>query len=96
MRLLLKILAAPAMLLLALTVAFCTFLLSVAGFLSWILSVLVAVGAALLFISHQPMGGIAFLVIAFLISPYGLPALAAWVVGKLDGLKFSLRDFIMG
>lgn len=96
MRLLLKILAAPAMLLLALAVAFCTFLLSVAGFLSWILSVLVAVGAALLFISHQHMGGIAFLVIAFFISPYGLPAFAAWVVGKLDGLKFSLRDFIMG
>lgn len=96
MRILLKILVAPIMLLLALVVAFCTFLLSVAGFLFWILSVLVVAGAVLLFFSHQPVGGIAFLVIAFLISPYGLPALAAWVVGKLDGARFSLREFITG
>lgn len=95
MRIVLKILAAPTMLLLTLTVAFCTFILMVTGVIFWILAVLVTIGAVLLFFSHQPAGGIAFLVIAFLISPYGLPALAAWFVGKLDGAKYLLQDFIM-
>ena len=95
MKIVLKILAAPAMLLLTLAVAFCTFLLMVTGIITWILSGLVFAGAVILFFSHQPAGGIAFLVIAFLVSPYGLPALAAWIVGKLDGIKYSLREFIM-
>ena len=30
------------------------------------------------------------------VSPYGLPALAAWLVGKLEGMKYSLWDFILG
>lgn len=84
------------MLLLTLAVAFCTFILSVTGFLFWILSLLVVAGAVLLFISHKPLGGTAFLVIALLVSPYGLPALAAWCGGKLDGFKYFLRDFILG
>lgn len=96
MKIVLKILAAPAMLLLTLAVAFCTFILMVTGVITWILSGLVFVGAVVLFFSHQPAGGVAFLVIAFLVSPYGLPALAAWIVGKLDSAKYALREFIMG
>lgn len=95
MRILLKILAAPIMLLLTIIVAFCTFIISVTGIVFWILSVLVFVGAVLLFFSQQIAGGIAFLVIAFLVSPYGLPALAAWLVGMLGSAKDSLREFMM-
>ena len=91
MKILLKIFAAPLALSLTIIVAFCGFILSVTGVIFWLLSVLVFVGAVLLFFSQQAAGGI-----AFLISPYGLPALAAWVVGKLDGVKFALREFIMG
>ena len=65
------------------------------GVVFWILASLVTIGAMLLFFSQQPAGGIAFLVIAFLVSPYGLPALAAWLVGKLDRTKYLLQDFIM-
>ena len=96
MKIVLKVLAAPAMLLLTLAVAFCTFILMVTGVITWILSGLVFVGAVILFFSHQPAGGVAFLVIAFLASPYGLPASAAWIVGKLDGAKYALREFVMG
>ena len=96
MKTVLKILAVPVMLLLTLAVAFCTFILMMTGIVTWIVSGLVFAGAVILFFSHQPAGGIAFLMIAFLVSPYGLPALAAWIVGKLDGAKYSLREFIMG
>lgn len=84
------------MLLLALVAAFCKFILMVTGFIFWLLSVLVFVGAVILFFTQQPAGGIAFLVVAFLISPYGLPALAAWLVGMLEGARYSLREFIAG
>ena len=96
MKIVLRILAMPVMLLLTMAVAFCTFILMMTGIVTWIVSGLVFAGAVILFFSHQPAGGIAFLVIAFLVSPYGLLALAVWVVGKLDGAKYSLREFIIG
>ena len=37
-----------------------------------------------------------FLVLAFLISPYGIPAIAEWLVNKLHNLNFALRGFITG
>lgn len=33
---------------------------------------------------------------AFAISPFGLPALAGWLLAKLDELNGSLRGFITG
>ena len=52
--------------------------------------------AVALFISGQTLGGIVFLVLAFLISPYGIPAIAEWLVDKLHNLNFALRGFITG
>ncbi len=95
MRIVMKILAAPAVCLLALTVAMCSFLLSIAGFVCWFASVLVSIGGLVLLCTRQPAGGVAFLVIAFLVSPYGLPALTAWLVGRLNALRWSLKDFIL-
>ena len=50
----------------------------------------------ILFIGGQTVGGIAFLVLALLVSPFGVPAIAAWLVDKLHWAKFALRDFITG
>lgn len=50
----------------------------------------------ILFIGGQTVGGIVFLVLALLISPFGVPAIAAWLVDKLHWAKFALRDFITG
>jgi hypothetical protein len=96
MRILLKILAVPLWFLLVLVVALCSFALSFAGFILWILSVLAAIGGVVLLFTDQVAGGITFLVLAFLISPYGLPALMAWSIGRLDTLRCSLRAFITG
>lgn len=40
---------------------------------------------------RQRLGGLAFLV-----SPFGVPAIAEWLVDKLHSAKFTLRDFITG
>ena len=36
------------------------------------------------------------LVIAFLISPYGLPMLATWLLAKLHVLRYAIQDRIYG
>ena len=79
----LKILAAPVMVALSLLAAMVTFLFCVAA-------------ALILFIGGQTVGGIVFLVLAFLVSPFGVPAIAEWLVDKLHSAKFTLRDFITG
>ena len=70
MRLILKLIAAPFVVL---------------------LTVLVAV---LLFLISYPVGGVIYLVIAFLLSPYGLQAVTGVVITGLDSLNLSLRQFI--
>ena len=40
--------------------------------------------------------GLSWLVIAFLISPYGLPMAAAWLVGIIGGANSALKDFVFG
>ena len=39
---------------------------------------------------------VALLVMAFLISPYGLPMAAIWLLGKVQDLKFTIQDFVYG
>ena len=50
----------------------------------------------MLFVEKDISTGIAGLLMAFAISPFGLPALAGWLLAKLDELNGSLRDFITG
>ena len=92
MRLILKLIAAPFVVLLAVLVAVLLFLFS---FLLTAASVIMALlGVGLFFISY-PVGGVIYLVIAFLLSPYGLQAVAGAVITGLDSLNLSLRQFII-
>lgn len=34
--------------------------------------------------------------LSFLISPLGIPAIAEWLIDRLNGLNYLLRDYIMG
>ena len=56
--------------------------------------VLALIAVGLFVLQHQPVGGVVFLVLAFLLSPYGLPAIAEFIISALDGLNYSLRRFI--
>ena len=94
MRLILKLIAAPFVVLLTVLVAVLLFLFSLSSFLLTAASVIMALlGVGLFFISY-PVGGVIYLVIAFLLSPYGLPAIAEFIISALDGLNYSLRRFI--
>ena len=95
MRLIFKIFAFPFLLVLSLLAAVLMFLFDVAGwFLSLASGILAVIAVGLFVLQHQPVGGVAFLVLAFLLSPYGLPAIAEFLIGLLDELNYSLRRFI--
>ena len=47
-------------------------------------------------VTYSPQNGLILLVIAFLISPFGLPKLAFWLLGKAQDLKFAIQDLVYG
>ena len=94
MRLLLKLIAAPFVVLLTVLVAVLLFLFSLSSFLLAVASVIMALlGVGLFFISY-PVGGVIYLGIAFLLFPYGLQAVTGVVITGLDSLNLSLRQII--
>ena len=94
MRLLLKILFAPVMLALILVAHFAAFLLSVSAGIFALAGTVFAILAAIIFFAVNRTNGIIVLVFAFLISPFGLPMLAMWLLGKLQDLRYALQDWL--
>ena len=91
-----KILATPFVVALTLLVAIVSFLYCVDSALCHIGCVVLTLLALVLFIGGQTLGGVVFLVLAFLVSPFGIPAIADWLMDRLYSLKYSLPDFITG
>lgn len=91
-KLLLKIAAAPVVAILALFVWFCTWLVCVSGAVLGLVSLILCVCAVLLFLSSSVTGGIIYLILAFLASPFGVPTAAIWLLGKIQGLRYLIQD----
>lgn len=96
MRLIFKLLAFPFVLVTGLLYLVCKFLVIASGAVLGILSGIVFLASLVLFFTDGMWAGLAWLVIAFLISPYGLPMAAAWLVGMIGGANHALRDFVFG
>ena len=92
MRIILKIFAAPFVLLLSLVLTVLTLLHSMAaGVLSVLALIAAACGLFACTIGGDLASGIRVLIVAALISPFGLPALSEWLILKLGDLKYALR-----
>ena len=93
MRILLKILLFPVTLMISIILLVCQF---VCIFSSMLLSILAffffALGLATMLILGETKQGISALFIAFLISPYGIPMLAAWLIGTVGGINERLKS----
>ena len=85
----LKILMAPVILSL-------TLIVYVSGLVLGLISMVVALLGVAVLITYSLQNGIILLVIAFLISPYGLPMAAIWLLGKVQDLKFIIQDLVYG
>lgn len=95
MRRVLKLIALPFLLATGLLYLLCKFLVILSGTLLGIISGIVFLASLVLFFTVGLWAGFSWLVIAFLISPYGLPMAAAWLTGKIGGVNYMLRDFIV-
>lgn len=94
MRLFFKILSLPFILITWILYGVCKLIVLASGMILGILSGIALVAAVVLFFKAGVIPGVALLMVAFLISPYGIPKLAAWLTGKLGGLSYALRDFV--
>lgn len=84
MKILLKILLAPVVVVLTFIIWIFTLVTHISAVILNILSVLLAITSIIMFAAQHNIGsGIAFLVFAFLLSPYGLPMAAAWFIAQL-------------
>ena len=92
MKFILRTLLLPLRLLLPVITSVITFLLCIMGAGCGVISVIVSIIAAAAFIAGETTGGIAFLVIAVLVSPFALPAVADWIIDKMRGLCFALKN----
>ena len=94
MRIVAKIIAAPFVALLTVSWAVLVFLFCWAESILNIASVVSGLLAIVLFIIGQTTGGVVFAVIAFIISPLGLPLIVKWLIDRLGELNSKLRCFI--
>lgn len=95
-KLLLKIAVAPVIVALTLFVWICVGIVYISGLVLGLISMVVALLGVAVLITYSPQNGIILLVMAFLISPCGLPMAAFWLLGKVQDLKFANQDLVYG
>lgn len=94
MKLLLKILAAPVIVVLTVFVWVCVLILHISALILGLAGTVMDLLGLAVLITYSVKNGIILLVIAFLLSPFGLPMLAVRVLGLLQDVNYALRDFI--
>jgi hypothetical protein len=92
MRILLKIFLFPVILLLSILVAVCRFLCAFSSMILGILAfVIFAVALGTMVLLGEFWEGVKIVVLAWLISPYGIPLFASFLVELVDGLNSRLK-----
>ena len=96
-RLVLKIAVAPIVAALALFVWFFTWLVCMSGVVLGLISaVLFLLALAILLLTASVEGFIVYLILAFLVSPFGLPMAALWLLGKVQGARYFIQERVYG
>ena len=91
---LLMLVTAPVILVLTLFVWLCMGLIYISGLVLGLLSMVIALLGVAVLLTYSLQNGLILLVMAFLISPMGLPLAAIWLLGKVQRLKFAIQDWV--
>ena len=94
MKFLLKIMFAPAIVVLTILVWLCGLTLKLSAWVFGILGTVFAILGVAILILESVTNGLIVLVFAFLISPLGLPMLAAWLIGQMQRFRYFVQDAI--
>lgn len=96
MKFVLKILFAPVIAVLVVLVSALALILNLSAWVFGIASTILGIlGLAVFLLDNAANGGI-ILVIAFLVSPVGLPMLAAWMLGQIQRFRYFIQDAVYG
>ena len=96
LKLLLKIPVAPVILVLTVFILLCVGLVYISGMVLGLISMVFALLGVAVLITYSPQNGIILMILAFLISPFGLPKAAIWMLGKVQDLKYTIQDKVYG
>ena len=96
MRILVKLLAAPGVVVLMLCVWVCSALLYCSAFVFGLAGTIIGLLGLAVLVTYSVKNGIILLVIALLVSPMGLPMAAAWLLGKVQDLRYAIQDRVYG
>ena len=92
MRILLKILLFPITLILTAILLICEFICLFGTMLLSILALLLfTLALGIMIFLGETQEGIKTLVLAYIISPYGVPMLAAWMIGKIGQINERIK-----
>lgn len=96
MKFLLKILFAPVIVILTLIIWTFALILRLSAWVFGIIGLVLGLLGLAILLLDSVTNGIIVLVIAFLVSPVGLPMLAAWTVGQMQRFRYFVQDTIYG
>lgn len=82
----------PVILIMSIIIAFSKFIVSISGVILDLFAFLIVLGSLACFVQNDPTAGIQALIIAFLLSPYGLLKLAVWIMAYLEYGKDRLKE----
>ena len=88
----LKIIVFPIILILSILISFLNFILAFSVSILAILSFLIALPSLSALVNKDTTTFIQVIIIAFLISPYGLPKIAMWIVAYIELARDMLKE----
>ena len=96
MKFILKILFAPVIAILAVTIWIFALMLKISAWFFGIIGTIFGILGLAILLLDSITNGIIVLVIAFLVSPIGLPMLAAWTIGQMQRFRYFVQDAVYG
>ena len=96
MKFLLNILFAPVIVILTLIIWTFALILRLSAWVFGIIGTIFGILGLAILLLDSVTNGIIVLVIAFLVSPVGLPMLAAWTIGQMQRFRYFVQDAVYG
>lgn len=96
MKFVLKILFAPVIAVLVVLVSALALILNLSAWVFGIASTILGILGLAVLLLDNAANGVIILVIAFLVSPIGLPMLAAWMLGQIQRFRYFIQNAVYG
>lgn len=96
MKFVLKILFAPVIAVLVVLVSALALILNLSAWVFGIASTILGILGLAVLLLDNVVNGVIILVIAFLVSPIGLPMLAAWMLGQIQRFRYFIQGAVYG